>query len=109
MARCGSLVLFASLCHLLGTGRVIGIDVEIRPHSRAALEVHPLKPYNTLIEGSSTDEAIVEHVKTLIAPEDRVLVTLDSNHSYAHVARELRAYAVLVTPGSYLLVQDGTT
>jgi len=109
VAHGGSLVLFASLCQLLGTGRVIGIDVEIRPHNRAALEAHPLMPYITLIEGSSTDDSIVAQVKSLIAPGERVLVTLDSNHSYAHVANELRAYADLVTPGSYLLVQDGIT
>lgn len=109
VAHGGSLVLFASLCHLIGHGRVIGVDVEIRPHNRTAVEAHPLKPYITLIEGSSTDEAVVSRVKSLIAPGERVLVTLDSNHSYAHVSKETRAYADLVTPGSYLLVQDGIT
>ena len=109
VAHGGSLVLFASLAHLIGNGRVIGVDVEIRPHNRAALEAHPLKPYITLIEGSSTDEATVEQVRALISPGERVMVSLDSNHSYAHVSREIRAYADLVTPGSYLLVQDGIT
>ena len=105
----GSLVLFASLCQLIGSGRVIGVDVEIRPHNRSALEAHPLKPYITLVEGSSTNQAVVDQVTSQISPGDRVLVTLDSNHSYAHVSKELRAYAELVTPGSYLLVQDGIT
>lgn len=109
VAHGGSLILFASLCHLLGTGRVIGIDVEIRPHNRSAIEAHPLREYITLIEGSSTDDAIVSQVKALIAPGERVLVSLDSNHSYAHVLQELQAYASIVTPGSYLLVQDGIT
>lgn len=109
VAHGGSLVLLASLCQLLGTGRVIGVDVEIRPHNRAAIEAHPLKPYITLVEGSSTDAATVAQVRSLVAPGERVLVTLDSNHAYAHVAKELRAYADLVTPGSYLLVQDGIT
>jgi cephalosporin hydroxylase len=109
VAHGGSLILFASLCHLLGAGQVIGVDVEIRPHNRAAIEAHPLKPYITLIEGSSTDQATVDQVKARISPDDRVLVTLDSNHSYDHVLKELRAYADLVTPGSYVVVQDGIT
>ena len=88
---------------------MIGVDVEIRPHNRSALEAHPLKPYITLVEGSSTNQAVVDQVTSQISPGDRVLVTLDSNHSYAHVSKELRAYADLVTPGSYLLVQDGIT
>lgn len=107
VAHGGSLVFHASLCHLIGKGRVIGVDVEIRPHNRAAIDAHPLRPLITLVEGSSTDPAVVEQVRALIQPGERVLVLLDSNHSYAHVSAELRLYADLVTPGSYLVVQDG--
>jgi len=107
VAHGGSLVYFASLCALMGHGRVVGVDVEIRPHNRTALDEHPLRPFITVIEGSSTDPAVVDQVRAQIGPEDRVMVTLDSNHTYAHVAAELRAYAPLVTPGSYLIVQDG--
>lgn len=31
---------------------------------------------------------------------------LDSNHTKEHVAKELEHYAPLVTPGSYLIVND---
>jgi cephalosporin hydroxylase len=107
VAHGGSLVFYASLCRLIGAGRVIGVDVEIRPHNRAAIEAHPLRPLITLIEGSSTDLRVLDEVKALIRPGERVMVLLDSNHSYAHVSEELRLYAELVTPGSYLVVQDG--
>ena len=107
VAHGGSLVFHASLCQLIGQGRVIGIDIEIRPHNRAAIEAHPLRSLITLIEGSSTAPRIVDQVKALIHPGERVLVLLDSNHSYDHVSEELRRYADLVTPGSYLVVQDG--
>jgi cephalosporin hydroxylase len=107
IAHGGSQVFYASLCQLMGKGRVIGVDIEIRPHNRAAIEAHPLRPLITLIEGSSTDSGILDQVKALIRPGERVMVLLDSNHSYGHVSEELRLYAELVTPGSYLVVQDG--
>lgn len=107
IAHGGSLVFYASLCRLMGAGRVVGVDVEIRPHNRAAIEAHPLAGSITLIEGSSTAADTLERVKATIGPGERVMVLLDSNHSYAHVAAELRAYAGLVSPGSYLVVQDG--
>ncbi len=107
IAHGGSLVFYASLCQLQGRGRVLGIDVEIRPHNRTAIDAHPLRPYITLIEGSSTDPAVVADVRSRIAPGERVLVILDSNHTKAHVLEELRVYAPLVTPGSYIVAMDG--
>ncbi len=107
VAHGGSLVLSASLCKLLGKGHVIGVDIEIRPKNRTAIEHHELAGLITLIEGGSTDVAVVEQVKSLINPNDRVMVVLDSNHSKAHVLAELAAYAPLVTPGSYIIAADG--
>ncbi len=107
VAHGGSLVFSASVCQLIGKGRVIGVDIEIRPHNRAAIEAHALRQLITLIEGSSTDARVVEQVTSMIRPGERVMVLLDSNHSYAHVSEELRLYADLVTPGSYMVVQDG--
>ena len=88
-------------------GRVVGIDVEIRPHNRVAIEAHPLQDRITLIEGSSTAPDIVAQVTALVNPGETVLVILDSNHTYAHVYAELAAYAGLVTPGSYIVATDG--
>jgi cephalosporin hydroxylase len=107
VAHGGAVVLYASILDLLGKGQVIGVDVEIRKYNRLALQSHPLSRRFTLIEGSSVEQATVDEVKGHIQPDDRVLVTLDSNHSAAHVAQELRMYAPLVTPDSYLVVFDG--
>lgn len=107
IAHGGSLVYYASLLQLIGKGRVIGVDIEIRPPSRAAIETHPMFERITMIEGSSVDLDVVAGVKSLIAPGERVFVILDSNHSRDHVLAELEAYCDLVTPGSYILSQDG--
>lgn len=107
IAHGGSLVYYATLCKAMGVGRVIGVDIEIRPHNRRAIEAHELVPLITLVEGSSVDPVIVRSVHTMIAPGERTLVILDSNHTKAHVLGELEAYAPLVAVGSYLVAQDG--
>jgi cephalosporin hydroxylase len=107
VAHGGSLIFYASLCKALGRGRVVGIDIEIRPHNRQAIESHPMAGAITLIEGSSTAASTLERVRSLIRPGETVLVLLDSDHSKAHVAAELEAYHGLVTPGSYIVATDG--
>jgi cephalosporin hydroxylase len=107
VAHGGSLVFYASVLKAMGGGRVLGIDVEIRPHNRAAIEAHELGEYITLVEGSSIDPQVVSQVAGLISPDQRVLVMLDSNHSRDHVLAELHAYSGMVTPGSYIVAADG--
>lgn len=107
VAHGGSMVFYASLCKAMERGRVIGIDIEIRPHNRAAIEAHPLFPLITLIEGSSIDPAMVGRVRNLVRPGERVLVLLDSCHTKRHVLAELEAYAPLVSVGSYIVATDG--
>lgn len=107
VAHGGSLVFYASLLKAMGSGRVIGVDIEIRPHNRRAIEAHELAPLITLVEGSSTSSAVVDRVRSLVQPADRVFVMLDSNHTKAHVLEELHAYADLVSPGSYIVAADG--
>jgi cephalosporin hydroxylase len=107
VAHGGSLIYYASLCKAMGTGRVIGIDIEIRPHNRAAIEAHELFGLITLIEGSSTDPAVADRAKALVKPGERVLVLLDSCHTKAHVLAELERYHGLVDPGSYIVATDG--
>lgn len=108
VAHGGSLVLCASLLKVMGDGRkVIGVDIEIRPHNRTAIEAHVLSHMINLIEGDSVAPATLARVKELIRPEDKVLVVLDSNHTKAHVAAELEAYHPLVTKGSYIVATDG--
>ena len=107
VAHGGSLIFYASLCKAMDKGRVVGIDIEIRPHNRRAVESHALAGLITLIEGSSTAPEVVQQVRRLVRPGETALVILDSNHTYAHVAAELEAYAALVTPGSYIVATDG--
>lgn len=108
VAHGGSLILYASLFKAMGKGRVIGVDIDIRPHNRRAIEVHELFPSITLIEGSSIDPAVVQRVKSLVSPGETVMVILDSSHTKAHVRAELEAYCSLVTPGSYIVATDGS-
>jgi cephalosporin hydroxylase len=107
VAHGGSLVFYASLCKALGKGRVIGIDIEIRPHNRKAIEAHPLYPLITLIESNSIDPNVVDVVKANIEREEIVMVLLDSCHTKEHVAAELEAFGELVSVGSYIVAMDG--
>jgi cephalosporin hydroxylase len=91
----------------MNKGRVIGIDIEIRPHNRKAIEEHELFEYITLIEGSSVAPDVVSQVKSLVTTEQKILVLLDSNHTKDHVLAELNAYADLVSLGSYIVATDG--
>ncbi|MFN2566680.1 MAG: cephalosporin hydroxylase family protein [Gemmatimonadaceae bacterium] len=107
VARGGSLAFYASLLELLrGDGRVVGIDIDIRPANREAIESHALAKRITLVDGSSTDERTVVRVRELARGRERVLVVLDSNHTHDHVLRELELYSPLVRAGSYVVVFD---
>jgi cephalosporin hydroxylase len=106
VAHGGALILYASLLELLGRGRVIGVDIEIRKYNRLAIESHPASRRIRLIEGSSTDESTLKAVRACIQPGDRVMVMLDSNHTRDHVRAELELYAPLVNPGGYIIVFD---
>ena len=107
VAHGGALVFYASLCKAMDRGRVIGVDVEIRPHNREAIESHPLAPLITLIQGSSIEPDIVNEVKSQIRPGETVMVMLDASHQKQHVLAELEAYSTLVNPGSYIIAMDG--
>jgi cephalosporin hydroxylase len=106
IAHGGSLIFTASMLEILGEGKVVGVDIDIRAHNRVAIEEHPMARRIEMIEGSSVDPAIVEQVRSALGGAERVLVILDSNHTHEHVLAELRLYAPLVTEGSYLIVMD---
>lgn len=107
VAHGGSLVFYASLCKAMNHGRVVGIDIEIRPHNRRAIEEHELSEYITLIEGSSIDPEIVEQVRRQLKPTEKGMVFLDSCHTKEHVLAELKAYSPLVAKDSYIVAMDG--
>ena len=122
IAHGGSLVLYASLLALLdmcdaiesGTTfdprqsrrKVLGIDIDIRAHNRAAIEAHPMFSRIQMIEGSSIAPNMIEEVHAVARKYNRILVCLDSMHTHEHVLAELEAYAPLVSPGSYCVVFD---
>jgi cephalosporin hydroxylase len=112
IAHGGSLIFSASMLALLETfgltvePLVIGVDIDIREHNRKSIEAHPAFPWIRMFEGSSVSPSIVREVSQIAASKDRVMVFLDSNHTHEHVLAELRAYAHLVSVGSYLIVLD---
>jgi cephalosporin hydroxylase len=116
IAHGGSLVLSASMLCLLDVmesldprqspRKVVGVDIDIRANNRQALDEHPLRFKMELIEGSSIDPEIIQQVRSHADGVDRVLVSLDSNHTHEHVLAELNAYADLVSVGSYCIVFD---
>lgn len=119
IARGGSLSLSASLLALLDMieagidgvlpktkRRVIGVDIDIRPHTRSAIAAHPLSDRIEMFEGSSIDTEVVDQVRAAVGNAKRVMVCLDSHHGHDHVLSELEAYAPLVSVGSYCIVFD---
>jgi len=86
--------------------RALGIDIDIRPHNRAAIEAHPMSSRITMIEGSSADQDVIAQVTEIASSHEKIMVLLDSNHTHDHVLQELRAYAPLTSVGSYCIVYD---
>lgn len=107
IAHGGSIIFTASMMEMMGIeGSVVGIDIDIRAHNRELIEAHPMMKRITLLQGSSTEPSILEQVHELATGKRCVMVVLDSLHSHAHVLAELRAYAPLVTLGSYCILPD---
>ena len=122
IAHGGSLIFSASMLALLdmcdaiesGTTidpkqsnrKVLGIDIDIRAHNRAAIEAHPMASRVQMIQGSSIAPEVIEQVHQAAKEYQRILVCLDSNHTHAHVLAELEAYAQLTSVGSYCVVFD---
>jgi len=122
IAHGGSLIFSASMlalldmCDAIETGntldpsnskrKVLGIDIDIRAHNRAAIEAHPMASRIQMIQGSSIAPEIIAEVKAAAQGYSCVLVCLDSNHTHAHVLAELESYAPLTSVGSYCVVMD---
>ena len=106
VAHGGSLIYYASLLELIGNGKVLGIDIDIRDHNKIAIENHPMYKRIDMIQGSSIDPCIVEVVKQHTIGKDTVLVVLDSNHTHEHVLAELEMYSPFVSLNSYVVVYD---
>ncbi len=122
IAHGGSLIFSASmlaqldLCDAIENGtsfdprmssrKVLGVDIDIRAHNRAAIEAHPMASRIQMIQGSSIAQDVIEQVRDMASGYNRILVCLDSNHTHEHALAELEAYAPLVSAGSYCVVFD---
>jgi cephalosporin hydroxylase len=111
IAHGGSLIFYASILELIATctgheGEVLGIDIDIRPHNRKAIEEHPMFKRISMIQGSSIAPEIVAQVVERANGHKRIMVCLDSNHTHNHALEELEAYAPLTSVGSYCVVFD---
>jgi len=110
VARGGSLIYYASILKLLGkkNSKVVGIDIDIRKHTKKVFNQHPLKNKITLISGSSIDPQTFKKVKFISKNYRKKLVILDSNHTHQHVLKELNFYSKIVSKNSYIIVFDST-
>ena len=106
VAHGGSIIFYASVCELLGKGEVIGIDIDIRKHTRKLLDKHPLIKRVKFIEGSSVAPETFMRCKKMLKGKKNVLVILDSNHTRSHVFQELQMYSKLVPKWGYIVAFD---
>lgn len=86
--------------------KVIGLDIDIRAHNKAAIEAHPMASRIQMIQGSSIDPNVISQVHEIAKKHTKILICLDSNHTHEHVLAELNAYAPLTSIGSYCIVYD---
>jgi cephalosporin hydroxylase len=100
----GSALYFASLLQIVKpAGRIITVDIE---DQTAEARDNPLfQKYITFLKGSSVDDEIVSEIHKIVNG-GRTIVFLDSDHHAYHVLKEMRAYADLVSVGSYMIVND---
>ena len=107
VARGGSVILSASLMRLTGIPpKVLGIDIEIFPHTHELLAEHPLAEGVTLLESDSTASLAAERTTQFLADCERAILVLDSNHTHEHVLAELRTLGPLLPVSSMILVAD---
>ena len=95
----GSALYFAHLLDMMGRGQVITVDIQPQPG-------RPKHDRIDYLEGSSTDDRIVERIGNKAAEFESVLVILDADHHADFKLEEMKRYAPMVTPESYLIAED---
>jgi|TARA_B110000495_G_C23039994_1_gene623103 cephalosporin hydroxylase len=106
IARGGSLIFYASMLQLIGKGKVVGVDVDIRKHNRIEIEKHSMFKRIHMIESSSTEKETIIEISKFTKNKKNIMVVLDSNHTHEHVLKELELYSKFVKKGNYLIVFD---
>ncbi len=94
----GSALFMASVCEMMGKGRIITVDINAHP----GLPAHERITY---LNGSSITPELIATLQTEIK-DKKTMVILDSDHRKAHVLEELKLYHSFVSPGCYLIVED---
>jgi cephalosporin hydroxylase len=102
----GSALFFASILELLGSGRVVSVDITQSEEMKCTVASRPGGGRVDFVAGDSKAPETLTRVRELVGGDRNVLVLLDSNHGYAHVKAELEAYAEFVSPGNLLVVAD---
>jgi cephalosporin hydroxylase len=103
----GSVLFYASILEIIGgIGQVIGVDKEFRLHTTRAISRSLLRPRIHLIEDDSSSPRAFAKVKSIIGHISNAMVILDSNHTEAHVLKEMELYSQLVGVGGYMIVCD---
>jgi len=95
----GSTLFFCHMLDILGRGLVVSVE---RDRSHFGVRHRRLKQ----VTGDCAEPAVRRRVEKLCRSR-RTLVIHDADHTREAVLRDLRAYADLVTPGSYFIVEDG--
>jgi cephalosporin hydroxylase len=101
----GSALFYAAILEQVNpNGRIITIDIDSSKSERAR-KMDLWKRRIDFIHASSVDPDVVSRIAQQVRGS-KVLVTFDSDHSKDHVLKEMQALGPLVTPGSYMIVQD---
>jgi cephalosporin hydroxylase len=97
----GTLFLAQILDLVGGDGIVVSVDI--------ARDVYQAE-HDRIVEvtGSTGSQDVVDQVHALCAGK-RTMVVHDASHRAAQVYDDLHAFAPLVSPGCYLIVEDGVT
>lgn len=106
IAHGGGLLLYASILKILGKGKVIGVEIDWREHNKKRLDAHPLSDMIEIIEADCLSDEAHDKLKSMIKPEDKVMVVLDSHHTHEHVLKELELFHKYVSPGQLMILPD---
>ena len=107
VAHGGSLVFYSSIQRTYNNkAKTIGVEIDFRNHNKKNCEKIFKKYGIEVIEDSSTSDNTVKILKKKVSKYKKVLVFLDSDHSYEHVKKELEIYSNFVTKNSYLICTD---